>query len=121
MAVSFGCFRQSFLESLSNERFCERGRAFLFPFLQPGADSSSELARAFGEKMLGQFCGATLQVTLAHFNHRQQFVSFALPSRLLILAPKSLAEILNLALSSFPSEPRVRGDRGHFWPGKSRS
>ena len=42
--------------------------------------------------MFGQFRGATLQVFLAHFDHGQELVTLALPSRLPIFATEPIGQ-----------------------------
>src|ERR1700737_64268 len=87
-----GYSRRSLRGKLSNERLGERWRIGRRPIIQPGGNACSEISRAFGEEPLGQFGGAALQVALTDFDHRQQFVTFALPLRFSMFAAKALPE-----------------------------
>jgi hypothetical protein len=66
---------------LPNERFRDR-RRLIFPIFLPCREARTEIARAFGEEMFGQFRCAPLKIALTNFNQGQKFVTFAFPRRL---------------------------------------
>src|SRR5438105_2309687 len=87
-----GSSRPSSLANLSNEFFRHRRRGGVGPIIQPACHSCAEIARTFGEESFRQFGGAALEIALAHFNHSQKLVSFALPFGFSMFVPEPVAE-----------------------------